>query len=284
MAKDFKYFLRDPYPRIQNLDDSEQANLARELEYVGQDANLGKLLEKQIISFAANKGALRILEIGCGTGFAAKKISRLDGLGELVCTDPSSILLEVARNLVICDDRTKFIEADACNLPFGSEEFDVFFSHRALCHVPDAQKALEEAWRVLKPGGLLNLLEPDWASLSFSIGANDPLEIVAEATQRANSDEPWICRNFPVWVRHNSFIEIRVEWEVISADEDPLYLMSLFESGIVEITKRGCGGSSLSEGYRDELRKRMAYGISHASLRFLHLRAKKPGIELGAGI
>src|SRR5262249_53001175 len=43
--------------------------------------------------------------------------------------------------------------ADAERLPFDDASFDLFYSHGVLHHTPDTQRAIDEAHRVLRPGG-----------------------------------------------------------------------------------------------------------------------------------
>lgn len=45
------------------------------------------------------------------------------------------------------------VKADICNLPFDSNAYDVIFCNHVLEHIPDDQKAMQELFRVLKPGG-----------------------------------------------------------------------------------------------------------------------------------
>lgn len=45
------------------------------------------------------------------------------------------------------------IEADICNLPFEDESFDVILCNHVLEHIPDDTKAMQELFRILKPGG-----------------------------------------------------------------------------------------------------------------------------------
>ncbi len=45
------------------------------------------------------------------------------------------------------------IKADICNLPFKDNEFDVIFCNHVLEHIPDDTKAMQELFRILKPGG-----------------------------------------------------------------------------------------------------------------------------------
>lgn len=45
------------------------------------------------------------------------------------------------------------VKADICNLPFYDNEFDVIFCNHVLEHIPNDTKAMQELFRVLKPGG-----------------------------------------------------------------------------------------------------------------------------------
>ncbi len=45
------------------------------------------------------------------------------------------------------------VKADICDLPFKNNEFDVVFCNHVLEHIPDDTKAMQELYRVLKPGG-----------------------------------------------------------------------------------------------------------------------------------
>lgn len=45
------------------------------------------------------------------------------------------------------------VKADICNLPFKDAEFDVILCNHVLEHIPDDTKAMQELYRVLKPGG-----------------------------------------------------------------------------------------------------------------------------------
>jgi SAM-dependent methyltransferase len=46
------------------------------------------------------------------------------------------------------------VKADICNLPFADNEFDVIFCNHVLEHIPNDTKAMQELYRVLKPGGM----------------------------------------------------------------------------------------------------------------------------------
>lgn len=46
------------------------------------------------------------------------------------------------------------VKADICNLPFKDNEFDIIFCNHVLEHIPDDTKAMQELYRVMKPGGM----------------------------------------------------------------------------------------------------------------------------------
>ena len=46
------------------------------------------------------------------------------------------------------------VKADICNLPFEDNTYDIIFCNHVLEHIPDDTKAMQELYRVLKPGGM----------------------------------------------------------------------------------------------------------------------------------
>lgn len=52
------------------------------------------------------------------------------------------------------------VKADICNLPFKNDVYDVILCNHVLEHIPDDTKAMQELYRVLKPGGMAILQIP----------------------------------------------------------------------------------------------------------------------------
>ena len=46
------------------------------------------------------------------------------------------------------------VKADICNLPFEDNAYDIIFCNHVVEHIPDDTKAMQELYRVLKPGGM----------------------------------------------------------------------------------------------------------------------------------
>jgi ubiquinone/menaquinone biosynthesis C-methylase UbiE len=100
----------------------------------------------------------RVLEIGGGTG--ANLPFYRAGVDELVITEPEEPMARrLERKLSGSSVPARIVRAPAEKLPFEDASFDFVVSTLVLCTVSDPTRALEEAHRVLKPGGQLLFLE-----------------------------------------------------------------------------------------------------------------------------
>lgn len=110
------------------------------------------------ISSACNIDAQsRILDVGCGYGAAARYLAERFGC-RVTATNISARELERARELTAAarlDHRVDFQWADFHELPFLPDSFDIYWSQEAFLHAFDKQAVLQEAHRVLRPGGRL---------------------------------------------------------------------------------------------------------------------------------
>ncbi len=95
----------------------------------------------------------RWLDVGCGTGACTSAVLTAANPAEVVGADPSEGFLETARASVT-DPRASFTLADARELPFPDDRFDVVVSGLVLNFVPDPARAAAEIARVSAPGGL----------------------------------------------------------------------------------------------------------------------------------
>lgn len=108
-------------------------------------------------AWACGRAHGRVLEIGIGTG---ANLPYYAADVELVGIDASAAMLEETRAKI--DQGVgvpALLRADAGALPFGDATFDAVVSTYVLCCVPDLDQALDEALRVLRPGGDLLLAD-----------------------------------------------------------------------------------------------------------------------------
>jgi SAM-dependent methyltransferase len=101
--------------------------------------------------FAGARG-LKVLEIGCGLGTDGAQFAAAGA--DYTGVDLTEAAVALARGrFELFDLAGKLQTADAENLDFPDESFDLVYSHGVLHHTPDTAKAIREVHRVLRPGG-----------------------------------------------------------------------------------------------------------------------------------
>lgn len=95
------------------------------------------------------------LDIACGTGIVARcAASYIGPQGRIVGIDSDHDMITTARSLPAHPERAiEWVEGDAQQLPFADATFDMIFCQGGLQFIPDRSTALQEMYRVLKPGG-----------------------------------------------------------------------------------------------------------------------------------
>jgi ubiquinone/menaquinone biosynthesis C-methylase UbiE len=100
----------------------------------------------------------RMLDIGTGPGHMPLLVcGRIEGATVVGVDLAESMLRHAERHRASSPyrDRVEYQLGDAKGLDFGDDHFDAVFSNTILHHIPDPRPFLAEAWRVLKPDGVL---------------------------------------------------------------------------------------------------------------------------------
>ena len=75
----------------------------------------------------------------------------------------------------------RFVVGDACTLDAPDDSFDVVRSERTLQWLTNPEAAVAEMTRVLRPGGLVSLVDTDWSTFEIDVGDDDLATRVREA-------------------------------------------------------------------------------------------------------
>jgi SAM-dependent methyltransferase len=136
--------------------------------------------EQQRLNLSAGD---RILDVGCGLGDAILRLALDVGdEGEAVGIDASNKMISVARERARASGfRLQFSVGDAHALDQPDDHFDAVRSERTLQWLADPAAAVAEMWRVLRPGGIVSLIDTDWSTFAIDVGDGDVTERVRSA-------------------------------------------------------------------------------------------------------
>lgn len=113
----------------------------------------------QLVKSLGLSGKETAIDLASGTGFTAIALSPY--ASKVVAYDGTEEMLEKAKNLAAEQNigNIEFVVGDVLELPFPEATFDVITCRRAAHHFMDKKKFLSEAFRVLKRGGKMGLVD-----------------------------------------------------------------------------------------------------------------------------
>lgn len=130
--------------------------------YYGADGTLKKdrrqaqidLIE-ELLSWAGISQVENILDVGCGIGGSSLYLAqKYNATATGITLSPVQASRATERSKEAgAIEKTRFLVADALNMPFADNSFDLVWSLESGEHLPDKVKFLQECYRVLKPGG-----------------------------------------------------------------------------------------------------------------------------------
>lgn len=117
---------------------------------------------------------MSVIEIGCGMGRDVEAMAvRVGAAGRAVGIDASSALIAQANaRTAPLGLPVQFQVGDAHALAFPDNSFDAARVDRVLQHLADPAQAVREMARVVRPGGRIAVIEPDWETLAVAGGDN----------------------------------------------------------------------------------------------------------------
>lgn len=156
--------------------------------------------KQRLVALAAPGGGMRALDLATGTGDIAFALAATGA--RVVGLDVTKRMIELARAKTGTPAAPQFLVGDMLALPFPTSSFDIVTTGYGLRNVPDLTRAIDEIYRVLKPGGQV-------VSLDFNRPSNAAvraaylgyLTIVGAALGWALHRDPDTYRYIPASIR-----------------------------------------------------------------------------------
>lgn len=186
------------------MDDFYDEDMAARQQRLANTPDMARQRDALLRKLALQPGEA-VLEIGTGNGILARDmVGRAGPAGRVTGVDASEAILATARH--ICPE-AEFLLADAQSLSFDESTFDVVTGAQVLCFVADVDRALAEAFRVLKPGGRLVLLDTDWDTLVWNSGDPRRMARVMQAYTAVYAD-PHLPRSLGGRLKRAGFADV----------------------------------------------------------------------------
>jgi SAM-dependent methyltransferase len=203
-------------------------------------------------------------------------LARWPEVGTVTGVDPAPSLIARARELAAGLVNVSFDEADGRSLPFEDESFDVVLFDSVLSHMPEPERGLAEAVRVLRPGGWLAAFDGDYATTTVALSDRDPLQACAETTMANSVNDRWLVRRLPALVRACG-LEITSfrSHGYVNTTEDG-YMLTVVERGVDFLHADGRIGDDTATALKAEARRRVATGTFFGHIAYGSLVAQKP--------
>ena len=119
-----------------------------------------RIWKKNLINMMNPSKNQKLIDVACGTGDIAKLfLENTDQKSQVTCVDPNRGMIKKGKEKLDSNKNLKWIIAPAEKLPLADNSFDFYTISFGLRNTKNLNKALNEAHRVLKPGGRFLCLE-----------------------------------------------------------------------------------------------------------------------------
>ena len=187
----------------------DQYDLMNDLMSLG----VHRLWKKKFINWLNPQENTTLIDVASGTGDIAQLyLDKTNYKGEVYCLDENKGMLDLNKKKLRSNSRVKWVCGNAEKLPFKKNYFDYYTISFGIRNINNINNALEEAYRVLKPGGrflclefskveneILNKFYKTYSKSiptigKFVVGKSQPYEYLINSIEKFYSQEEFVVQ------------------------------------------------------------------------------------------
>jgi ubiquinone/menaquinone biosynthesis C-methylase UbiE len=218
------------------------------------------------------------VEFGSGTGYVTHDLITIAGAGSALGIEPSPVMVERGRQHFSGDPAIRFEIGDAKQTGLGDGSVDLVLMHTLLCHVPGPEDVVKEAFRVLKPGGMLAVCDGDYDTATAQIADFDPLDQLVRFMINQNVTNLWVMRQIAGLLGGAGFDLGQRRGHGYIAEADAAYFLGVINRGADRMVETGVLFSNTADALKEEARLRVSEGRFFGFMSYVSQIARKPGV------
>lgn len=246
-----------------------------EIAYQGGDVSRRRRMAFDALHLAEGD---RVVDIGCGNGLLSEEIARAVGAtGHVIGIDPSQDMRAPAAARCAAYPTVRITDGLADALPLTDAEADKAVAVQVLEYLPDIPAAINEAFRILRPGGRFVAIDTGFGTLDWASDDSARMRRVLAAWDH-HYTEARVAALWPTLTRAAGFAAIQIEPftfcdVTLRPDGIAFMLMHLMSR---YATQNGHMSAPDTQAWFDEQIDRARQGRFFFSLTYYRMSAIKP--------
>ena len=165
---------------------------------------------------------------------------------------------------------------DAKATGLDAASVDLVLMHTLLCHVPEPKDVVVEAFRVLKPGGILAICDGDYDTATAQIADFDPLDQLIRFMINQNATNLWIMRQITGILSGVGFELGAAQGHGYVAEGEATYFLTVIDRGADRMVESGLLFRETADALKAEARARVKAKTFYGFMSYVSQIARKP--------
>lgn len=178
---------------------------------------ISQLQELKQIERAQLRPGSNVLDVGCGFGLETQRLARIAGPGTTICGIDKSgqFIVEARRRAEAAGLSINYTVGSAEDLRFPDASFDHVRAERLLIYLDPVEPVLAQMRRVLRPGGTLASIEPDFETTTANVSDRSLLRRVMAHEADTAVAQSWLPGRLPALLNQLAFQTVAVATRIV---------------------------------------------------------------------